>query len=743
MLRLIYYEFIKIWHKRGFLISICVLLCSNIFLLWYVNASNEEKVPLSAYKSFQKQIEHMTEVEKYEYVSQLKETIDGVSFVQEVLNLEKLQNEMGNTLVEQAISANPGVFETYHEIYQNESYLNFTDTFWQEKEFIDMIYAEQQKVADYEKYLASIQENADTLHGISIFETKEKESFAWRNIEKSEKDYADLSSENICWWPSKVFSIALETIWTDLLLILSVFLFVGNVILEEKEKKLFYIIRSTKNGYLQTIVSKMIAFFLHCTIITMLLYGENLLFAEITVGFGDFMAQIQSISTYMESNLPICIGAYVIVSILTKIMFLFAIGTILTTLCIYADTFFLPYLVAVITYGISYVLYVRIPVGETSSLFKYINGIGLLKTENLYGSYFNFNIFGYPISRLLFSWEVMIACIWIGVGLSILLYLYGEKFELKKIQLNIQKKYGVHGSLLRHEAYKILIVNGAAAIMLIFGCFIGIRIMNQEYHPSVQEQYYQELMFQLEGELTEEKEALILSEQERYEKAFSEIERIEAFVSNGEMDAHTGDDLKAKWYAVTFFYPSFERVLMQYERIREKGGMFVYDTGYLYLFGKKNDDYLVDFLLYTLCIIIAFSNTIVMEYQKGMWYLLCATQKGKWRVLWNKALICMTAVMGFSVIPFICRGVNVSSVYPLHELGALITDIPAFSNVPWSVPIWGFMLILILSQMVFFIAIVLIVLAISYWRKNHMQSIFFSLLILVVPFVWYLFLKRI
>ena len=137
----------------------------------------------------------MTEVEKYEYVSQLKETIDGV-------------------------------------LYQNESYLNFTDTLWQEKEFIDMIYAEQQKVADYEKYLVSVQENADTLHGISIFETKEKESFAWRNIEKSAKDYAGLSSENICWWPSKAFSIALETIWTDLLLILSVFLFLGNMILE-------------------------------------------------------------------------------------------------------------------------------------------------------------------------------------------------------------------------------------------------------------------------------------------------------------------------------------------------------------------------------------------------------------------------------------------------------------------------------------------------------------------------------
>lgn len=40
-------------------------------------------------------------------------------------------------------------------------------------------------------------------------------------------------------------------------------------------------------------------------------------------------------------------------------------------------------------------------------------------------------------------------------------------------------------------------------------------------------------MLQLEGKMTDEKEALIISEQEKYDKAFSEIERIDSMTANG------------------------------------------------------------------------------------------------------------------------------------------------------------------------------------------------------------------
>ena len=103
MCRLIYYELAKIWRKRSLALSVCVLLILNLFLLWYVNCSNGENVPLSAYKSFQNEIAEMSEIEKGDYISNLKETMDGVCLVQNVLDMQKMQGESGKALAEREI----------------------------------------------------------------------------------------------------------------------------------------------------------------------------------------------------------------------------------------------------------------------------------------------------------------------------------------------------------------------------------------------------------------------------------------------------------------------------------------------------------------------------------------------------------------------------------------------------------------------------------------------------------------
>lgn len=735
MCRLIYYELAKIWRKRSFVLTVCVLLILNLFLLWYVNCSNGEKVPLSAYKSFQNEIAEMSEAEKEDYICNLKETMDGVCLLQNVLDMQKMQGKSGKTLAKQEMTANPGVFEKYYKTYQEGNYLHFTDSIWQEKNFIDELYDEQQKVAGYDEYLQSVQGNKANLSGILIFGNQNEHSFSTRNIEKSAEDYATLSDQNIRWMPSKALLVSMESIWTDLFLILSVFLFAGNLIFEEKEKKLFYITRSTKRGQFQSVCAKLAALFVHCVAIAVLLYGCNLIFSEVTIGFGDVTASIQSIAAYMESNLNISILGYIIGSVLTKSVVIFGTGAILTALCILADQMFFPYLAGMLLYGGSYLLYLLIPAVGKGSLFKYVNLIGLMKTENLYGSYLNFDIGGYPISRLWVSWSVIIMLAVFGIVASILLFLHGTNFELSKRQSRHQRQFGLHTSLLRYESYKIMIMNRAFVILLLFGLVIGGRILYQKYNPSVQEQYYQNLMMQLEGELTEQKENLILSEQERYTQAFSEIEKIDGMVSNGEIDESTGEQLKADWYGVTFFYPSFQRVMQQYESIQENGGDFIYDTGYLYFFGRMNDDDLVDLLLLSLCIIIAFGNVMAMEFESGSWYLLSATKQGKKKIIVRKTVVCMLAAMVISVIPMICRFVSISSVYPLHELTAAITDMPCYQEFPLAISVWLFILLLLLAQAASIIVVVMVVLLISYWRKNYIQTVFFAILMLVVPLV--------
>ncbi len=342
MYRLIFYELDKIWRKRSFILSICVLMIINLFLLWYINTP------------------------------ELKGTT--------------------------------------------------------EENYIDELYEEQQKVAGYKEYLRSVQESKDNLSSISIFKKQGQNDYAARNIEKSAKDYSGLLGKNIRWMPSKSLKISMESVWTDLLLILSVLLFSGNLIFAEKDKKLFYITRSTKNGRLQSGIAKIAALFVHCRFITILFYGMNLIYAKSLIGFGNIDGRYPvSCNLYGKQSANQHLRIYNLFCS-DKRFCIFCHGHCHYGILHIADRIVLPYITAFLLYGISYIAYLTIPAVEKWSVFKYINLIGILETQKLYGSYLNFNIGGYPVSRLVLTRSIIIDLAMSGITLSIILFVYWKKF---------------------------------------------------------------------------------------------------------------------------------------------------------------------------------------------------------------------------------------------------------------------------------------------------------------------------
>ena len=59
MHQLIHFELRKIWCKRNFVFSVCILLILNVFLLWYTSLPDENTPELSAYKKFQSRIRNV------------------------------------------------------------------------------------------------------------------------------------------------------------------------------------------------------------------------------------------------------------------------------------------------------------------------------------------------------------------------------------------------------------------------------------------------------------------------------------------------------------------------------------------------------------------------------------------------------------------------------------------------------------------------------------------------------------
>lgn len=733
MFDLIQFELNKVWRKSTFIVTILTLLAINLLLVLYTNKSNGINAELSSYHQFQRDIEGKTEEEKEEYINTLYEDIQGIRVVNDILNYKKMSNEMGDNFVEQMMEENAETYEKYSSIYQSGEYLKYTDSFEKEISFINEIYLESQKVFAYEEYKKEIEERKDMLRGISIFSSGDEDTFSSRNIKKEADDYADLYPANIEFYPSKGVSNATQNDITDILLILSVILFASTLINEEKEKKLFYVTRATKNGRMHYIGSKVIALLVHCLGMTILFYMCNILFFAFSSGIGNLFSSIQSYTAFMESTLSISVLDYIFLLFLTKTMIVFFIGLIVLYIAIKTKQIFMPYLITGGMLIVNAVCYLLIPAQSTINWLKYINIFGLIDVKNLYGSYLNFNILGYPVSRTSASVITSVIVISITVLLTIYAFLKMKNFEISKIQGFRLFKFKPHTSLFRHELYKAFITNKAIIVILFFTFFIGYEHLNQVYNLSPNEIYYQNMMLKLEGKLTTEKESLIMEEKQRYDDAFSEIERIDNMVAQGKLDEKTAESIKTPLYNETAFYSSFQKVLNQYEYVKTKGSSFVYETGYALLFGLIENDRLFDYILLTSCILFMFSSMFAFEYQKCSWNLLSSTLKGRKDIVKKKVYISILAAAFITFVPFLVRGVQIIKYCPMNQISTSMLSLPFFQELDIDLPIIVWIILQLLSEFIVFSGITILVLILSNKLKQQTQVLFFGVLVIVIP----------
>lgn len=732
MFGLIGFELLKIWKKRSFLACCGILLALNLFMLWYGNLPREGEPPLSAYRTAACDMSGMDEQEKWEYIKALKERADNIATLQEILALQAWGNEAGAALAAQLRQENPGIYETYIGELTEGGYLKYTDDLEKERALLNELYEEIEKIRGYGAYLQSIEEQAERLGGISIFRTASR--FGSHNIEKSAADHRALSDKNIRFYPSKGIRMAMESRSTDIFLLLSVFFFVGGLIGEEKEKGLFYMTRAAKNGVAVCIGAKLLALFIHAAAFGVLFYGANLLYASMTAGLGDFSAQIQSVGAYMESSLAITVGAYVVLAVLTKAVLFFCFGAMLTAVSVCAAKSFTPQLAGAGFLFCNGLCYAAIPAGSALHMCKYLSFFGLLETERLYGGYLNFNVAGNAVPRLTAAMLCILLFGTAGAAAAFFLFLRGNSLVMQKAR-RLTLPFRPYKSLLRHEGYKILFTNRALPVLLFAAVLIGWSNLGKSYTCPVKEQYYADMMLSLEGSLTEEKEAVVLQERERFDEAFAQLARIEELEACGSIAESAADERKLPWLGVLAFYPSFTRVEEQYAHIKEEGGYFIYDTGYRYLFGKMDESFLTDCLLLTLCMIFAFGGSVAMEYQKKSWYLLAATHKGRRQVLWQKINVYIMCAACAAVLPWIFRGVSVSRVYPMHGIGLSAGNLPMYFGKAADIPIFVLIAAAVLSQFAVFLLVGAVVLFWSWNRKSYLQASFLSFLMLALPLV--------
>ncbi|MDE6728143.1 MAG: hypothetical protein K2J80_09440 [Oscillospiraceae bacterium] len=734
MFKLIPFELGKIWLKKSFPALILLLLVLNTFLLWYLNKPSAAEPPLSAYKAVYLDLSKRSPKEQAEYLKGLTETLDSLKIVEQIVALRSQPSEQSRQHAAQMLETHRDIFEKYEAVYESGSYLIYTDSMLKEITLINEIASEYETVSEYDKYIRSIEENKNRLNGVSIFVKKDTESFSSRNIEKSYNDHKDLTSENIGFTPYKGVKMASENTITDLFLLLSIMLFTGGLITEEKEKGLLRVTRATKNGVGKCMSAKLAALLIHSFVTVLLLYGSNFIYAAATTGVGDLSASIHSVAAFRESALDITLGEYFTFGLITKTAVIFTFGAAVTAVSVISSKSFVPQLAAVGWLGANWLAFQFIPAYSIFNPIKYLSFWGIINPKFIYAEYLNFNVSEYPINRTLGTVALIAALFAAVTAAAVLLFVKGSSLDIRKTRRASLIPFHIHANLLVHEGSKILFTNKAIVVLAIFALLIGCGDLEREHALSIGETYYQTIMKTLEGELTDEKERYILEEKARYDEAFAQIAAINEMIVSGEIDSNTGSGMRSQWEAVTALYPYFQRAEQQYKHIIEQhGGVFIYDTGYRYLFGKFNDNFTIDLLLLSMCMIFAFGNALPMEDSVRSWNLLSATVRGKRRIISGKMITCAVCAAVMTVLPFVFRLISMFRTFPTALWGSAANDLPMYYESGFSLPIWMFAAAAVILQIMSVCIVTAMILLISANRKSFLQTVFLGLLIFAVP----------
>ena len=442
---------------------------------------------------------------------------------------------------------------------------------------------------------------------------------------------------------SKGIEKTLRFSFTDILAIILVIYFSMQLIWEEKETGLYAVTRASKKGRGSAIAAKLMALGVHAFIIMVVLNVIKYVWFGINAGFTDLSLPIQSVAAYMESSLRWNLLEMTLAVLFAKAAAVLVIGFLVLLAAQWAKMVWIPWFTAVAFIVGGVAAYELIDINSSPAMMKYLSFFGLFHGDSLFGKYVNVRLMGSPVSGMKLCILVGILLIIALTVINVLYFLFFfdgtlVKKNVKAFQIKILGR-----SLLNQEIYKIFIMNKAAPVIMLFLPVMGLIHYNAEYRLPVSELYYQNFMLKLEGPLNADKEKLINAEQEKYDQAFAEIEKIEGLEAEGKIDFVQASSMNAKYQMLVSLYPQFEKLLIQYGKAKAENTPFLYDTGYREIMWMNGGKGLLvqELLAASIAIILAFGGALSMEQEKRSWMLLSTSFTGRNKIQKSKWSICL------------------------------------------------------------------------------------------------------
>lgn len=706
---------------------LCAALFFNLFLLYEMNKPAEYEATFAETRQLYTAMQEMTNAEKLIYLNDQEKICDAIQ--------QKEQYE--NAAIE-----NPAIYHAFREAYDAayppyETQPDGSHDYAANQRKITLIQktkSELETVMNQKNNLLRIQKNAEQLLLAPIF-SETMDGFSRKNIEKTAGDFLALQNIEIQYDRNDGVMMLVDSPVTDFSLLIILLALSMALILDEREKRLFQIIQSTRNGAIKTILAKIGALFFSILLIHMLLFVATAVFASCTFGLGDLSRSIQSIPDLSSSLLTLRLDTFLLLLFGMKTIGVFIVGLLILLLAMTVKKVIVLPLCTIMLSGISVAL-TFIPVVSKFNWLKYVNLYSVMNPYPVLRSYLNLNFFGIPIHALtvLTVLSILLLCLFSFLCVNYYLKKKGLEFSDTKRRSLSPPSRRIHSGLWFFEGKKLLVNNRAALILAFFLLFQLYSVKEAQNPMNGDDYYYQHYMDILKGPLTTEKETFILAEQAKIDDIQKKLADLSRQLQTGELSPHEFIVRQQPYTDKLSGIEKFSTIYEKYLYVKSHAGAeFFFETGYERLFSISDPDFSTNSSISLLAVmILCLSSLFAAEYQTNMVKTLNASKYGIKKTVTTKLFMGMGLSCLLCILSYGADLINTVRFYGLSNITSTLVSIPALHYFG-DTPIWIYCLLMYLMRFLVIFMVTILIAALSFLLKNTLYTVLTAFSIFVIP----------
>lgn len=736
---MIRYEVYKIVKKRLFVACFLLFFVVNAFGLLYFQ-SNDLLADvihknINEYESIISDISKLSSEQQYEKLNGMLKTteialeLDKYADSEDVESLERIRQKY--------MQQNPKEYNSAQEL--NLSRKELLDRYT----YLENLVVQSRYITNYDNFIGNMNKRAEQQLKFSVF--AEEGSFSYNNIKKTTSDFENLNGTQLEAGNNSAVENSTTFVLTDLLVFALVFLMCIYIFTFERDKGLYGLIRTSKNGRVPLIISKLSVLVFFTVLISLIYYSSNIAVCGLYSGLGDMTRNIQSSEIFMNCNLNLQIWQYLVLWCLSKIITMCVLALLIALIFVLIKNTAMIFIVTALAILAEGIMYLVIGSNSPFNQLKYINFFYFLSGNNIFGNYLNINLFSQPVNITVIYAIVMVMIAILSVTIICSSFVKSTQLSRKKVFVpmleKLRGKFGkIQGSVsvFKGECFKHY--KGSMAILvivlLVFIAYLNLTDDISIVYTSAQESAYSTYMDELEGELTQEKEYFLQKQQDYFNGLNEELNTISLDTTL------SAEEKEMKIMAVESILKTkgaaFEEISQQTAYIKEAGEkynikpVFVNNIVYKRLVENPTREWQYFTLLMAVIIFIS-SNIFAFEHKKHMINLIRCTQKGKLKLVLSKVMtITLTTIISYTLI-YLPYYINFIKTFGTESFNTPIVFMQDFSNIGSTISVSGMIFVTAATHIMAAVTVMMAVAMFSQTLKNNILSMIVATVIVLFP----------